>query len=42
MASDLSVERQYRASDREEENAPDRYSKDLRAPVIARVRACQT
>jgi Zn-dependent protease with chaperone function len=41
MVMDSSVEGQYRAYDREEELAADRYGHDLLELVIGRVRACQ-
>src|SRR5437867_3149178 len=41
MVTDTSVESEYRAYDREEENAADRYGQDLLELVIGRVRACQ-
>jgi Zn-dependent protease with chaperone function len=41
MATDSSVESEYRAYDRGEENAADRYGQDLLELVIGRVRACQ-
>lgn len=41
MATDSSVEGQYRAYDREEELAADRYGRDLLELVIGRVRACE-
>jgi predicted Zn-dependent protease len=41
MVTDPDVEGQYRAYDREEELAADRYGQDLLELVIGRVRACQ-
>ena len=41
MVTDFSVEGQYRAYDREEELAADRYGGDRLELVIGRVRACQ-
>ena len=41
MVTDTSVESEYRAYDRDEENAADRYGQDLLELVIGRVRACQ-
>ncbi|HUO63953.1 MAG TPA: M48 family metalloprotease [Terriglobales bacterium] len=41
MLTDPDVEGQYRAYDREEELAADRYGQDLLELVIGRVRACQ-
>jgi Zn-dependent protease with chaperone function len=41
MVTDSSVESEYRAYDREEENAADRYGQELLELVIGRVRACQ-
>ncbi len=41
MVTDSSVESGYRAYDRGEENAADRYGQDLLELIIGRVRACQ-
>jgi len=41
MVTDPDVEGEYRAYDREEELAADRYGQDLLELVIGRVRACQ-
>ena len=41
MMTDSSLETQYRAYDREEEQAADRYGQNLLELVIGRVRACQ-
>ena len=41
MVTDPDIEGQYRAYDREEELAADRYGQDLLELVIGRVRACQ-
>ena len=41
MVTDYSIESEYRAHDREEENAADRYGRELLELVIGRVRACQ-
>ena len=41
MVTESSVQSEYRAYDRDEENAADRYGQDLLELVIGRVRACQ-
>jgi hypothetical protein len=41
MVTDSNVQSEYRAYDREEENAADRYGQDLLELIIGRVRACQ-
>ena len=41
IVTDSSVQSEYRAYDREEENAADRYGQDLLELIIGRVRACQ-
>jgi Zn-dependent protease with chaperone function len=41
MVTESSIQSEYRAYDREEENTADRYGQDLLELVIGRVRACQ-
>src|SRR4029434_7251712 len=41
MVTDSNVQSEYRAYDREEENAAARYGQDLLELIIGRVRACQ-